>query len=61
MEHYPGKWKGWGMTEEEIMEELARMAMDWALGEEPVGPRRGLLPRRGRSPRVDDGKRWHAP
>ncbi len=50
MEHYPGKWKGWGMTAEEIMEELARMAMDWALGEEPVGPRRGLLPRRGRSP-----------
>jgi hypothetical protein len=25
------------MTEEEIMDELVRLAMDWALGEEPVG------------------------
>ena len=25
------------MTEEEIMDELIRLAMDWALGEEPVG------------------------
>ncbi len=25
------------MTEEELMEELARLVMDWALGEEPVG------------------------
>jgi hypothetical protein len=25
------------MTEEEIMDELARLAMDWALGEEPAG------------------------
>jgi hypothetical protein len=37
MDHYTGKWKGWVMTEEEIMEELARLAMGWALGEEPVG------------------------
>ena len=25
------------MTEEEIMDELVRLAMDWALGEEPTG------------------------
>ena len=25
------------MTEEEIMDELVRLAMDWALGEEPAG------------------------
>jgi len=25
------------MTEEEIIDELVRLAMDWALGEEPVG------------------------
>jgi hypothetical protein len=25
------------MTDEEIMDELVRLAMDWALGEEPVG------------------------
>lgn len=25
------------MTEEEIMDELVRLAMDWALGEEPMG------------------------
>ena len=25
------------MTEEEIMDELARLTMDWALGEEPAG------------------------
>jgi len=29
--------KGCRMTEEAIMDELARLAMDWALDEEPVG------------------------
>jgi hypothetical protein len=37
MEHDTGERKGWVMTEEALMEELARLAMDWALGEEPVG------------------------
>ncbi len=29
--------KGCSMTEEEIIDELARLAIDWALDEEPVG------------------------
>jgi hypothetical protein len=36
-ENHEDLQKGYVMTEEAIMDELTRLAMDWALDEEPVG------------------------